>query len=169
MLSRKANPRQKMRSNPTGPDWVLVWTGTIALLRAVGHAVLNEDAKRDARLKKAQNGWLKGLNATEPRPSIFFDFIKRDRDRLLKEAELTAGQSAIVFLQGASATPRAGNFGRQELPQPEQQPPPPPRPPIYSYHMNSGPFAGQDPRDLIRDAIVWWEEQLEGIEQEAAR
>jgi hypothetical protein len=28
---------QKMGSNPTGPDWVLVWAGAITLLRAVGH------------------------------------------------------------------------------------------------------------------------------------
>ena len=41
-------------------------------------------------------------------------------------------------------------------------------PPTYNYKMNSGPFAGQDPRDLVRDAIKWWEEQLDDIEQKAA-
>jgi hypothetical protein len=41
---------QKMRGNPTGPDWVLIWAGTISLLRAVGHALRVEDAKSDPRL-----------------------------------------------------------------------------------------------------------------------
>ena len=34
--------------------------------------------------------------------------------------------------------------------------------------MNSGRFAGQDPRDLVRDAIEWWEKQLSDVEQQAA-
>lgn len=38
----------------------------------------------------------------------------------------------------------------------------------YSYHMNSGLFAGQDPRDLVQQAIGWWGEQLDKIEQDAA-
>jgi hypothetical protein len=161
---------QKMGTNPTGPDWVLVWAGTIALLRAVGHALLNEDAKRDASLEKEQLAWWDKLKATKPNPSIFWQFIERDRNRFLKEAELTAGQSATVFVQGVSANGRAGDVsGRivgQEPPQPEEQPPLPSA--IYTYHINSGPFAGQDPRDLVRDAIEWWEKQLDDIDQKAA-
>jgi hypothetical protein len=34
--------------------------------------------------------------------------------------------------------------------------------------MNSGRFAGQDPRDLVRDAIAWWSKELDEIEQKAA-
>jgi hypothetical protein len=40
-------------------------------------------------------------------------------------------------------------------------------PPTYNYKMNSGPFAGQDPRDLVKDAIEWWEKQLDDIERAA--
>jgi hypothetical protein len=146
-----------MRGNPIGPDWVLIWAGTIALLRAVGHALLNEDTKRDARLKKAQSGWMDGLKATEPKPSIFFDFIKRDRDRLLKEAELTVAQAVQVFFEARSAFHPRTIGGHND-----------PQPPIYTYHMKSGPFVEHDPRDLVRDAIEWWEKQLDDIEQKAA-
>jgi hypothetical protein len=41
---------RKMMSDPTGQDWVLIWAGTIALLRAVGHALEKDDAKSDARV-----------------------------------------------------------------------------------------------------------------------
>ena len=34
--------------------------------------------------------------------------------------------------------------------------------------MKNGRFAGRDPRDLVTDAIEWWEKQLDYIEQEAA-
>jgi hypothetical protein len=36
---------QKMESDPTGFDWVMIWAGTIALLRAIGHALDKEDTK----------------------------------------------------------------------------------------------------------------------------
>ena len=152
---------RKMRSNPTtGPDWVLdwvlIWAGTIALLRAVGHALVNEDAEIDARMKKAQRAWWDTLKATKPNPSIFWDFIERDRNLLLKQAEFTVDPSARVF----------GVFDSfpSHAPPPQM---PPQLPPIYNYKMKSGPFAGQDPRDLVRDAIKWWEEQLDDIEQKA--
>jgi hypothetical protein len=137
------------RSDPTGLEWVLTWAGTIALLRAVGHALLKED---DARVKKAQHSWLNTLKATEPKPSIFFDFIKHDRDMLLKERfELTVVHD-VTFIP-----PTAGTI-----------PAPPPTPPIYTYKMKSGCYAGRDPRNLVKEAIEWWEKQLDDIEQKAA-
>ena len=170
----------KMRSNPTGPDWVLIWAGTIALLRAVGHTLDKEDGARDARLQKEQRSWWEKLKHTKPDPAIFWDFIERDRNKLLKEAELTVEQSAEVFIQGASATALAGNLGRRQEPpqsQPissiyatrtgQEDPRTPPPSAIYSYRMNSSPFIRQDPRDLVRDAIEWWEKQLSDIEQKA--
>ena len=136
-------------------DWVLIWAGTISLLRAVGHALVNEDAESDARVKKAQGAWWDRLKATKPDPSIFWEFIERDRNLLLKGAELTVEPSATVFISGGATPVHAPR-------------PPPPPPPIYNYKMKSGRFAGQDPRDLVRDAIEWWEKQLDDIEQAAA-
>jgi hypothetical protein len=104
---------RKMRVDPTmGPDWVsewvLIWAGTIALARAVGHALL-KDAKGDARVKKAQDAWWHTLKTTEPKPSNFRDFIRRDRNLLLKEAELTVDASARVFGVFASIPPMHRN------------------------------------------------------------
>jgi hypothetical protein len=31
--------------------------------------------------------------------------------------------------------------------------------------MNSGAFSGTDQRDLIRDAITWWEAQLDFLDE----
>jgi hypothetical protein len=68
-----------------------------------------------------------------------------------------------VPLQGAEVTALAAG----------QAPPPPKRiQPVaatkYHYHMNSGPFEGQDPRELIKEGIAWWEQQIADIERDAA-
>lgn len=34
----------------------------------------------------------------------------------------------------------------------------------YDYTMHDGPFKGRDPRDLIREAVQWWESELKAIE-----
>jgi hypothetical protein len=154
-----------MRDNPTGLDWVLVWAGTIALLRAVGHVLEKEDAEGDPRLKNAQDAWWSRLKATKPDPHIFWEFIEHDRNQLLKEAELTVRRLFQASLQ--DGTLFADNLDGQQLPQ-QLAPRAPPPTSICTYQMKSGRFEKQDPRDLVRDAIVWWEKQLDDIEQKAA-
>jgi hypothetical protein len=151
VLDRCRHAHQKMGSKPTVPDWVLIWVDTIALLRAVGH-VLERDAESDARLKQAHRAWLN--TRKKPNPPIFWDFIQ---NALLKEAELAVEHSVTITLPPSEGT----------IPRHAPQPPPPP--PIHNYKMKSGRFAGQDPCDLVRNAIEWWEKQLDDIEQKAAR
>lgn len=153
----------KMAHQPTGPDWILVWAGTIALLRAVGHVLDKEgsDPKTDQRLQTAIKGHWSSLKKTKPNPAIFWKFIQEDRNILLKDGEFRAGQSVEIKLTGVSATFLTEN----------QTPPPvspqPPSEPIYSYHMNDGDFVGRDPRDLVAEAIRWWEAQFQQIESAA--
>jgi hypothetical protein len=153
-----------MRDNPTGLDWVLVWAGTIALLRAVGHVLEKEDAEGDPRLKNAQDAWRSRLKATKPDPHIFWEFIEHDRNQLLKEAELTVRRIFQDSLHDGIGL--ADSFDGQRLPLLAPRSPPPTS--ICTYQMKSGRFAEQDPRDLVGDAIVWWEKQLDDIEQKAA-
>jgi hypothetical protein len=137
VLDQCRHAHQKMGSKPTVPDWVLIWEGTIALLREVGHE-LERDVESDARLKQAHRAWLN--TRKKPNPPIFWDFIQNS---LLKEAELAVEHSVTIT-----------------------QPPSPP--PIHNYKMNFGRYAGQHACDLVREAIEWWEKQLDCIEQKAA-
>jgi hypothetical protein len=150
-----------LQEGPTSHDWVVKWAGAIGLLRTVGDALRKDD---EPRIRTAQNKWWKEIEGTKPSPQIFWDFIRRDRNLLLHEAELTAGQSTMVFVQGVSVVALAA--GQQ--PPPESKARPIPKP-IHSYHMNSGPFSDRDPRDLVREAIEWWEDQITAIEQDAAK
>jgi hypothetical protein len=120
---------------------MLIWVDTVACLRAVGHE-LEKDAESDTRLKQAHRGWLN--TRKKPNPPIFWDFI-------LKEADV---ELSFEFSGGSHA--------------PQPPPPAPTSPPIHTYQMASGRFAGQDTRDLVREAIEWWEKQLDAIERKAA-
>jgi hypothetical protein len=122
-------------------EWEAQFSAAIALLRSVGH-VLEKKAKAD--------WWWKEITSNKAAHSIFFEFVHCERNLILKEGELRAGQSATVFLAGASS--------------PAAPPPTLPKA-IYSYHMNDGVFADRDPRDLIDEAIVWWDAQLTKIDR----
>jgi hypothetical protein len=39
---------------------------------------------------------------------------------------------------------------------------------LYSHVMADGPFAGQDPRDLVERGIEWWSKYLARIDRLAA-
>jgi hypothetical protein len=43
------------------------------------------------------------------------------------------------------------------------------KPTEHHYLINTGPFARQDQRDLLRRAIAWWEGYLDVIDLEAMR
>jgi hypothetical protein len=141
--------------------------------RARGSAEGNRNGT--VRLKKEQESWWKGLKKTEPDPHIFRKFIDSDRNLLLKEAELTVTQGIHVVMQevACASDSFSAHLSGQEPSQPEQRSPPcsthsDPSPTSYSYHMKSGFFVGQDSRDLVREAVEWWEKQLSDIEQKAA-
>ncbi len=39
-------------------------------------------------------------------------------------------------------------------------------PTLYLHVMADGPFAGQDPRDIVEMGIAWWEEYLTRIDSQ---
>lgn len=155
-----------LRRNPVAHDWMIQWAGTLALLRTVGDALKKVDANTDLRLAGAQTDWWNRIKVSKP--AIFFEFIRRDRNLLLHEAKSNAGQSAMVHLQSVEVRAAAAGFAGVYSPPPPAEPQLPPLPPKYGYHVNDGPFAGRDPRELVEESIRWWEQQIASIEQDAA-
>lgn len=41
------------------------------------------------------------------------------------------------------------------------------KPAEHHYLVNTGPFAGRDQRDVLREAFAWWETYLNGIDEAA--
>lgn len=148
------------QGEPTGATWERRWASLMALLRTACEMLKREApewwndrmviANKEVKGRDARNDW---------KPDIFGKFIWTDSNLFLHQGKLTTGQSVTVFLGGLSVQARVAG----------QEPPPAPAPQpgrkteIY-YHMNVGPYAGHDPRDLAGEAISWLQQQIEGAE-----
>jgi hypothetical protein len=123
----------------------LFWVAGVALLRAVGHVLQKVDSERSPVIKiqvqRAYSEWKLDREAN----AIFWEFIEDERNNILKEYE-------IGFLAGPIDV----------LAQPSEQ--------MCSIDENlfcpisEGRYAGEDGRDVMADAIAWWERQLNAIE-----
>jgi hypothetical protein len=142
---------EKLREDPSGVAWEAQFSAALALLRSVGHVMDTTKTKQ----------WWLNLRANREANAIFWKFINIERNLILKEAQLRAGQSVTVRIKGVSATGLAAG---------EVSAVPPERPPsdatsAHSYRMNDGEFVGRDdPRDLIDEAIAWWNVELSKID-----
>jgi hypothetical protein len=126
-----------------GGAWRRRWITAVVLLRAVGH-ILDKIDSRSAKYARPIAAAWSSLNGSKPAPTIFWAFIESERNNILKEYELSAGQGATVGPLGAS------------------------KPTVtHHYLINSGPFAGRDQRDVVREAIAWWEAYLDAIDKTA--
>lgn len=84
------------------------------------------------------------LNQSKPKPQIFWEFIDAERHNIIHEYVVGAGQGVTVHV------------GQN-------------KPTEHHYLVNTGPFAGRDQRDILREAITWCEAYLDGIDQEATQ
>ena len=125
-----------------GRAWRRRWVAAVVLLRTVGYVLGKIDVNIGPRYKVAIDAAWKQLNGSKPRPVIFWEFIEAERNNIIHEYEVGAGQGATVHL------------GQNK--------------PIENHYLvNTGPFTGRDQRDVLREAIEWWESYLNAIDHAA--
>lgn len=142
----------ELRDGVQGPEWRRRFAAAVALLRAVGHVLKNVDSDVSPEAKAAIEAEWQALNSTKPDPKdpytctcyahIFWSFIEKERNNILKEYRFNAGQSVTVPIPSGVTT--------------------------YSYPMNSEPLAGPDQREVIRKAIQFWEDYLDRVDERIA-
>jgi hypothetical protein len=103
-----------------------------------------------------EDAWKK-LSDRKPEPAIFWQFIQDERNNVLKEYRLAAGVQVTI----RPGTTHVNLQTREQWAEPAL-------PTLYEYAMKSGPYAGRDQRDVLQQAIGWWETYLEAIEREYA-
>jgi hypothetical protein len=139
VLSDCKEARAELVDGVQGSLWRRRWTTVVTLLRATLHTLAKADAVQDPALADALNTRWDAFKQTKPVPEILWSFIEEDRNLILKEYSHRAGQSA-----------KAGAIVET------------------TYHMNSGPFAGRDPRDIATEAIQWVERLLDDLDADVA-
>lgn len=136
--------------------WRVHWVAAITLIRAVGH-VLDKVDGSNPKIKRAAKESFRLWRSVDGGHDIFNEFIDQERNNVVKEYEfgyhpLDNVDVALVstvqspdgeFIRSAEIIGIGDNVYRPLL----------------------GVFRhGDDARDVYFDAIVWWEEQLELID-----
>lgn len=142
-----------------GAKWRIAYMANVALLRAVYHVLKSRDAHANSHLRNAFKSWDGELwiSKSNPEPHIYWNFILDERNLVLKEYQSSAGQGVTVPGKLIEIGMQTGQQTVTQLGEVE-----------HHYIMNTGHFAGRDQRDLIQEAIAWWEAQLSRIESDGA-
>ncbi|MBL0931145.1 MAG: hypothetical protein IBJ15_13635 [Alphaproteobacteria bacterium] len=85
------------------PEWRIYWVAGLALLRTIGHVLAKVDAKTSPNHSDAINAFWKGLQADRRMAAIFWDFIEKERNNLLKTysfgAKFTSDEDQDAYVE----------------------------------------------------------------------
>lgn len=139
--------------------WRVHWAAAVALIRAVGHVLEKVDGRNPAVKQAAAKMYLTWKGAASEH-LIFREFIEKERNNLLKEYQINIHplEDVPVVLQaiirplggGEPITVAADVFELGEN--------------IYR-PMIEGPWEGDDAREVLAEAIEWWDRQLHLIDE----
>lgn len=140
-----------MREEKDSPTWKVHWVACLALLRTVGSVLEKVDKKADEKHKQVITNKWNEWNSEKAAHPIFWNFIKAERDNLVKEYRfgvepepnylVTEDGDRIVTDQGDAIATEDDYF-----------------------RLSHVEFENREGRNVIREAINWWQKQLEGIE-----
>lgn len=145
-----------LREGVQGGEWRRRWIAAVTLLRVVGHVLDKVDGRREPRLKAAIYSAHQRVTQSKPDPVIFWDFIDGTRNAILKEYCIRAGQGVTVRPGRLTWDRATGELDSLSS-----------GPTTFSYTINEGAFAGRDQREVIAEAIEWWERYLDRVDSEA--
>ena len=135
--------------------WRVRWVGAICLLRTVGFVLVDEGRQNSAHqqyIREAYNRW----NEDKLRYEIYWQFIKAERDLVLKEykSSVFGGEHVNLTVVPQPLMPPNTELG-SSVHQLETD--------IYRPILSSF-RQGDDVRDVYDDAIKWWESEVDRIE-----
>ena len=142
--------------------WRVHWAGGVALLRAIGHVLLNVDQATDTELTKVANAAHWRWKSADPAHAVYREFILEERNNILKEyrSKVHPLENVPVAIRLTLVHPETGEV--RYLDQGADLEENLFRPLVEGYGE------GEDARDIFKEAIDWWERELAAIEQELA-
>lgn len=153
-----------MLQSESDPDrWRVHWAGGVALLRAVGHVLLNVDQSADVDLARVADAAHRRWRSADPAHAVYREFILEERNNILKEY-----RSKVHPLDKVPVAIRLTlvNSDTGEVSYVDQ---------VADLDENlfrplvDGYGEGEDARDIFAEAIGWWDRELTAIEAELTR
>lgn len=133
--------------------WRVLWAGSVALLRAVGHVLKKVDGA-DPRIGSAVDQRYRIWGSERQENAIFWDFIEEERNNVLKEYQFGVSLDEEIPLLVQSNTPNGETeVGVLQLGENLYRP-------LLTDHGE-----GEDARDVYREALDWWQRELTTIEE----
>jgi hypothetical protein len=121
----------------------VLWVAAVALIRAVGHVLQRVDGERNDALKMAVASAYSSWKRDKVGNAIFWEFVEEERNRVLKQYEAGFFSGPVDILAGGEVHTLAENL---------------------FCPITDGTFAGRDCREILEQAIEWWERELSKIE-----
>lgn len=141
--------------------WRVLWVSAAALIRAVGHVLAKVDG-RDPVLKRVGDRFFESWKQSADH-QIFRDFIEQERNSILKEYQSSVHPVDEVHITLQTRLVSVTSGEERVISDPlilDKN--------IYR-PMLSGPWEGDDCRDVLHEAILWWDKQLDLIDADVKR
>lgn len=127
----------------TEQEFRIRWTALVSLLRTVGHVLKEVDRESDTSLRRAVDAAWQAWKLDRDEHRIFWDFIEAERNSILKTYQFGTHPGDVeVAVQNEY---EIKEFFLDEC--------------LFK-PLRDGPFAGEDGRDVAREAIAWWDHQV---------
>lgn len=139
----------RLLESVTQPDvFRVLWVAGVSLARAVGHVLHKVDAERDDATKRAVGAAYRSWQQNRSENAVFWDFIEEERNQVLKQYEIGFFAGPVEVVVGTEISTLDDHL---------------------FCPITDGPYAGEDCRDLLEEAIEWWTKQLAQIEESVLR
>lgn len=132
----------------TEQDFRILWVALLSLLRAVGHVLHKVDAPSDPALNRAIKDAWRNWSEKPEEHAVFWDFIEWERNAILKTYEFGTHAGDVGLAHAGPDGDHTTILGQ-----------------CLFTPLEDGPFAGEDGRDVAREAIEWWDGQLALIQR----
>ncbi|MCI6959816.1 MAG: hypothetical protein MR743_08245 [Oscillospiraceae bacterium] len=153
MIADAENALRMLEECENEDDFRVLWIACMTILRSVGH-VLGKVDHENKCLAASIDSWWKKLKANKDE-IIFHEFIEKERNFSIKEYTFNYGEYSGCNLVIKDENRKTTFFSDAEILEGLYIP------------MVNGPYEGEDCRDVIREAIDWWKQQLQKIEKMA--
>lgn len=151
----------EMLQGEADPDrWRVHWAGGVALLRAVGHVLLNVDQPANAELTKIASAAHRRWRSEGSADAVYREFILEERNNILKEyrSKVHPLAKVPVVVRLKLMNPATGEISYHEQPADFDE--------NLFRPLVEGYGEGEDARDVFEEALCWWERELDALDAE---